>query len=300
MAQFGTKVEDRFYAAADGLRLHLRDYNPDVAVGSPVACLAGLTRNAEDFDPLARALAFEANVPRRVVAFDGRGRGGSDHDADWRHYDLPMEWDDVLAGLTLCGIASAHFIGTSRGGLNLMAAAREHRRLMRSVVLNDIGPVLESGGLARIKTYVGVPVQPRDLAHAIAMLKIGAGLHFTNLSEREWRLFATTTFGSDEAELGLRYDPALSHTLDGFDVARPLPNLWPQFDTLRGLPLLTIRGENSDLLSQETFRSMTTRWPGSEGFVVPGQGHAPLLADDASIRRIAGFLAAADAGTSGT
>lgn len=292
-------VTDRFHAAADGLRLHLRDYEPAQARGAPAVCLAGLTRNADDFDALARALAGDAACPRRVVALDYRGRGQSDHDADWRHYDLATEWNDVLAALAICGIPAAHFIGTSRGGLHIMAAAAAHRPILRSVVLNDIGPVLEAEGLRRIKGYLGGPATVRTLDQAVAVLKISAGLHFTGLSEREWRLFAAATFGTDEAALGLRYDPALRHALDGLDLSRPLPDLWAQFDSLRGLPVLTLRGEHSDILSSQTLRAMAERWPGSEACTVPGQGHAPLLLDDASIARVARFLAATDARTAG-
>jgi pimeloyl-ACP methyl ester carboxylesterase len=282
----GTSV---FYKSADGLRLHLRDYDPGTDA-TPVVCLAGLTRSADDFDPLARALAFDSPTSRRVIAFDYRGRGLSDHDPDWHHYDLATERADFLSGLALCGITAAHFIGTSRGGLHIMAMAATHRAMMRSVVLNDIGPVLEPAGLARIKSYVGLPASPATLEQAIKLLKLGAGTHFTGLSEDAWRLFATTTFGSDEARLGLRYDPALAHLLDAFDLTKPLPDLWAQFDALRGLPALTIRGENSDLLSVETTEAMRARWPECDAIAVPGQGHAPLLADASSLARIVRFF----------
>ncbi len=294
MALADGSYEERYYAGTDGVRLHLRDYRPVEAAGAPAVCLAGLTRSADDFDVLARFLAFEAPQPRRVVALDYRGRGQSDYCDDWRRYDLATEWGDVLAGLRLCAIEAAHFIGTSRGGLHLMAAARNHRPVMRSAVLNDIGPVLERDGLRRIKGYIGRPVSPPDLDAAVAMLKIGNGDFFTALSEREWRLFATTTFGTDEARLGLRYDPALRHSLDGLDLSKPLPDLWSEFDAMRGLPVLTIRAENSDILSEETLLAMEARWPASETYTVQGQGHAPLLADDASLARIAHFLAEAD------
>ena len=78
--------------------------------------------------------------------------------------------------------------------------------------------------------------------------------------------------------LGLRYDPSLARTLDAFDLDKPLPDSWDLFDQLRGMPILTIRGANSDLLSPETVAAMQQRWPGNETMVVPGQGHAPLLA----------------------
>ena len=175
-----------------------------------------------------------------------------------------------------------------------MGLATTMRPLIRAAVLNDIGPVLEPEGLLRIKGYVGVAATPMSLKDAVAMLKRGPGAMFSGLSDEEWELFATTTFGSDPADLRLRYDPNLARVLDDFDLAKPLPALWDQFDALKGAPVLTIRGENSDLLSAATLQAIGERWRASETITVPGQGHAPLLADPPTISRIDLFLAAAD------
>ena len=121
---------------------------------------------------------------------------------------------------------------------------------------------------------------------------MGPAQHFDGLSPEEWQIFATTTFGTDESDLRLRYDPAIARALDALDLDKPLPESWDLFDKLKDTPVLTIRGAHSDLLSEATFTAMKDRWPASEGFVVPGQGHAPLLADAPSIARIDQFLAA--------
>lgn len=284
------------YLSRDGLQLHGRDIAPTRDAGRPpVVCLAGLTRSAADFERLARALADHPAAPRRVVALDYRGRGGSQWDRDGSGYTLATERDDILAALARCEIAHAHFVGTSRGGLHIMAlAASEHASIIRAAVLNDIGPRLEADGLARIKGYVGQMVRPASLDEAVKLLKIGAGQHFDALSPDEWRVFATTTFGEDESDLHLRYDPALARTLDAFDLTKPLPESWDAFDALRPRPVLTIRGTRSDLLSDQTLAEMAGRWPASQALRVAGQGHAPLLADAATIDAVASFLARAD------
>ena len=284
-----------FYAATDGLRLHYRDLRPiEDNNRTPVVCLSGLTRNAEDFAVLAQALAVSSTTPRRVLAFDYRGRGLSDHDPDWHHYDLATERADLLEGCRLADITAAHFIGTSRGGLHIMDLAEGNRAMIRGAVLNDIGPVLELEGLRRIKSYVGVPSAPATVADGIAQLKIGPGLHFDGLSEDEWLIYVASTFGRNPHDLHLRYDLQLARTLDGLELSKPLPDLWQQFDALRGAPLLVIRGANSDLLSAATFDAMVARWSRCQGYTVPGQGHAPLLADQRAIARIDDFLRQAD------
>jgi len=49
--------KSRFYAAPDGLKLHVREYGSMLDPGVPVVCLAGLTRDSVDFGRLASALA---------------------------------------------------------------------------------------------------------------------------------------------------------------------------------------------------------------------------------------------------
>ena len=74
----------------------------------------------------------------------------------------------------------------------------------------------------------------------------------------------------------------------------PTPELWPQFAALTHVPVLAIRGENSDILSQKTLGEMSARHPRLATFSVRGQGHAPLLRDAPTIGAIAGFLARTD------
>ncbi len=77
----------RFIAARDGLRLHYLDFAGDPGK-TPVVCLPGLARSADDFVPLAQRFAAQG---RRVLALDYRGRGDSQWDRDWRHYALDVE-----------------------------------------------------------------------------------------------------------------------------------------------------------------------------------------------------------------
>ena len=288
-------TRSHFFRSADGLGLHARVWTPARDEPRlPLVCLPGLSRSADDFAVLGASLAA-GDTPRRVVAVDYRGRGLSDHDPDWRHYDLPTERADLLAVLAELGIGRAHFVGTSRGGLHVMAMAPQHRDRIAAVVLNDIGPVLEPAGLARIKGYLGRLAAPASLGEAVRLMKLGdASAGFDGLSDDEWRHFAATTFGHDETDLRQRYDPQLARTLDAFDLEKPLPDSWTLFDKLRPAPILTIRGANSDLLSPATLEAMTRRWPGNAALVVPGQAHAPLLADVSTISAVTGFLAEAD------
>lgn len=277
-----------FITAADGLRLHVRAYDERASAGLPVVCLPGLTRTAADFDRLATALA--ADGARRVLALDYRGRGLSGHDRDPAHYSLPVELADLITVLDRCAVGPAVFVGTSRGGLITMLLATVRPEAIAGAVLNDIGPVIETAGLARIKRYVGKLPQPRDMAEGADILRDLFGAQFTGLTNEEWLDFAARTWRTERGRLVPTYDPALAQTLADFDPARPLPDMWEPFAVMAHVPLLVVRGANSDILSPATLAAMRERHTGLESFEVRGQGHAPLLADASTIGRIATFV----------
>ncbi|SFK62276.1 alpha/beta fold hydrolase [Methylocapsa palsarum] len=287
--------KSRFVSACDGLPLHVRDYGSALDRGVPVVCLPGLTRTSSDFGPLASAMtAGLFGAPRRVLALDYRGRGDSGYDRDWRNYSLEIENGDILSVLTALGIERAIFIGTSRGGLHAMLLSASRPCTLHAVVLNDIGPVLEPIGIARIRGYAGKTPAPRSIPDAIDLLKHLMSEHFSGLSEEEWRIYARMTFCDASGRLAPRYDPRLVKPFDSLDLEQPLPDLWAQFDGLRDTPLLIIRAKNSDLLSPETLAAMEKRRRRCEILIVPGQGHPALLIDRTSIARICEFIARVD------
>ena len=55
------------------------------------------------------------------------------------------------------------------------------------------------------------------------------------------------------------------------------------------MPVLAIRGENSDILSSATLDEMARVHPGLESIIVAGEGHPPLLRH-ALLQRISSFV----------
>ena len=281
-----------FCRAPDGLRLHARDYGAGRrTAGLPVVCLPGLARNAADFHELALTLSAES---RRVLALDYRGRGLSERDPDPSNYDVRVEANDVLGQLTVAGIDEAVIVGTSRGGLIAMALSAIRPALLRGVVLNDVGPVIEVRGLIRIRNYVGKLPSPRTLREAADLLRHTSGAQFPILGDEEWARLARRTWREEGGRLVPRYDPALTRGLDALDLEAPLPNLWPLFVGLTPFPVLAIRGANSDLLSAETLDAMRARHPRLTSLTVPGQGHAPLLSDRPTLEAVTAFVRRAE------
>lgn len=286
---------DVYCQSADGLKLHARVIGPDASTALPVLCLPGLTRTTDDFDDIARAIATSPAAPRKVVAVDYRGRGLSDHDPDPAKYAVPVELGDVLAIASSLGISRAILLGTSRGGLISMALAAAQPQLLAGVILNDIGPALEIGGLMKIKGYIANPPPRQTWDEAARGLKELFGSVFPSLSDAEWMAWARRAF-REKAGGGLErtYDLKLAHTLDGLDPANPLPQVWELFDKLAGIPLMLIHGGLSDLLSLQGVQDMIARRPDIDLVTVADQGHAPLLADKPTMDRIVAFCARCD------
>jgi pimeloyl-ACP methyl ester carboxylesterase len=283
--------ESRFVTASDGLKLHARLYGEPQEGRLPVLCLPGLSRNSGDFDAVARALGAE----RQVVALDYRGRGLSASDPDWRNYALPVELEDLLTVTTVLGLARAVFLGTSRGGLLTMRTTAARPTLLAGAILNDIGPVIEGAGLARIKSYLGRLPEPATWDEAVALLKSIGQSRFPALTDADWRGQAGSIWTERDGRLAAAFDPALAKTLESVSFDGPMPTLWPQFDGLAGVPVMVIRGEHSDILSAATVGAMADRRPDLDVLTVPGQGHAPLLTDALSIGRIQAFVRRCDA-----
>jgi pimeloyl-ACP methyl ester carboxylesterase len=285
-----------FITAQDGLRVHVQEWRPRRrAAALPVVCLPGLARTAADFETLARALAADPISAHRVIALDSRGRGKSQYDRDPANYDLRVELADLLAVLTALEIPRAVFVGTSRGGILTMLLVGLRPAAIAGCVLNDIGPVIEPEGIARIRSYVGKLPQPATFQDGADILRRLFGTQFPKLTDPDWLAFARRTYKQEGARMVPDYDPRLAAILQGVDLEQPLPSLWKEFEGLARVPVLLLRGANSDILSTATLKEMRARHPAMQVIEVADQGHAPILSGAALIEDIVAFIRSCEA-----
>lgn len=276
--------EDRTWTSSDGLTLHYRNYpGPEAGAAGggklPVLCMHGLTRNARDFGPLAE----ELSRTRRVIVTEMRGRGMSDYAPDSDTYSPVTYVADVEKLLAELGISRFAVIGTSMGGLMtmLMAAAQPGR--MSAVVMNDIGPEVDAGGLQRISGYVGQGRSYPTWVHAARGLADAHQAAFPDYDLDQWLEMAKRTMVvSQSGRIVFDYDMAIAEPFAKPGNAAP-PDLWAAFAALAGVPMLLVRGALSDLLSEETVGQMGLRNPAMRTITVPRAGHAPTL-DEPEVR----------------
>ena len=272
--------EDRYWTSSDGLNLHYRNYpGPETGAKLPVLCMHGLTRNSRDFAALAEDLA----ATRRVIVPEMRGRGLSAYAPDSDTYSPITYVADVEKLLAEQGIDRFVVIGTSMGGLMamLMAAARPGR--IAAVVMNDIGPVIETDGLSRISGYVGQGRSYPTWVHAARGLAEAHSAAFPDYDLDQWLEMAKRTMVvTQNGRIGFDYDMAIAEPFAKPGNAAPA-DLWSAFDALAGVPMLLVRGALSDLLSEDTVRQMGARNPAMRTVTVPRVGHAPTL-DEPEVR----------------
>jgi len=279
-----------FVATQDGLRIHLREFGVSTTSGLPVLCLPGLTRTVADFESLALALAST----RRVIAIDSRGRGQSDYDQNPENYNLAVELADIVSVLGALAIGPALFIGSSRGGILTMLLAAAHPVAVAGAILHDIGPVIEPAGLARIKGYVGKLPQPGSFAEGADILRREFQIQFPKLTDEQWLAAARRAWKVEHGVLAPTYDVRIAQSFAKADDGQPMPTLWKEFDALAHVPVLVIRGANSDILSVTTVATMRARHPGLELIEVADQGHVPLLEGAEVVSYIGRFVERCD------
>lgn len=267
----GVTWEDRYWTSRDGLRLHYRDYAGRTD-RPPLLMLHGLTRNSRDFENIAARYAGDW----RVIAVDFRGRGQSDRDPNSAQYMPAIYAGDVLQLLDELGIGEAVFLGTSLGGLVTMIVATVAPDRIAGALLNDVGPELDLSGIDRIKTYVGKPVVFSDWDDAAAKLQERAGDVYPRYGRAEWQRFARRTCRETDQGVEFDYDMAIADPFNAGNTGE-VPDGWPYYRALGGRPVLVLRGETSDLLSDAAAERMGTEIPDVEMVIVPGVGHAPDL-----------------------
>ena len=262
----------------------------DAANPRVLVCVHGLSRQGRDFDTLARALCGDY----RVVCPDVVGRGQSDWLADPAGYQIPAYVADMVTLLARLDARELHWVGTSMGGLIGLGLASLPGSPIGRLVLNDVGPTIQSEAIARIGTYLGA-------AAALGQRRRGGRLparHLEGLRPAHARAVA----GADAADAQGRTAMASCRTTTRrsrcrFAAVTPElaaageAALWASYDRVT-CPTLLLRGAESDLLSPATAQAMTQRGPKARLREFAGVGHAPTLVAPDQVAAVREFLLA--------
>ncbi len=259
----------------------------DPANRSVVVCAHGLSRQGRDFDTLARALSDTW----RVVSVDVVGRGQSDWLADPMGYGIPGYVADMVTLLARLDAESVDWVGTSMGGLIGLGLAALPRSPLKRLVLNDVGPTVEFASLQRIGTYLGLPAHwatVDEAADALWVISQSFGPH----TREQWIELTRPQLKPEGDGFKPHYDPGIAVPFKAItpEIAKAGEAMhWQAYDSLR-LPVLLLRGAESDLLSHDTAQQMTQRGPRARLVEFAGVGHAPTLVAPDQVAAVSDFL----------
>lgn len=270
------------YLVCQGRELHVTDWGDPQA--EAVVAWHGLARTGRDMDDIAAHLA-----PRwRVVCPDTLGRGLSQWSpAPDDEYQLGFYAAQAVDLLDQLGIGHCHWLGTSMGGaIGLRAAATVLRGRVQRLVMNDIGPELAAPAVARIRSYAGNPPAFATMAELEQYFRT-VYQPYGALTDTQWRRLAESSVRRlPDGRVTPHYDPALvrqftSHPTD-YDQ-------WDAWDAL-AIPVLVLRGADSDLLLPAVAEAMRNRGPRAVVATIPGCGHAPALNTPAQFALVERFF----------
>jgi pimeloyl-ACP methyl ester carboxylesterase len=258
--------------------------NPRVLV-----CVHGLSRQGRDFDVLAQALCEHY----RVVCPDVVGRGQSDWLADPMGYQIPAYVADMVTLLARLDASTVHWVGTSMGGLIGMGLASLAQSPIGRLVLNDVGPNLQPEAIARIGTYLGLPMHWASVDEA-ADYMLGISKGFGPHTREQWLSLTRPMLRADGSGFKPHYDPNIAvpfRAITPQAASAGQAMLWHSYDAV-ACPTLLLRGADSDLLTRETALEMTRRGPRARLHEFAQVGHAPTLVAAEQVEVVKEFLLA--------
>ena len=281
------------YLTCAGREIHFTEWGAQHS--ATVIAWHGLARTGRDMDELAAHLSERY----RVICPDTLGRGlsqWSPEPAD--EYQLSFYARIAAELMAQLHIDKAHWVGTSMGGaIGLVCASGLFEPALKgkiqSLVLNDTAPKIADAAIARIRSYAGNPPAFATMLELEAFFR-QVYKPYGWISDAQWRrLSETSARRLPDGRLTPHYDPAMvqqfTHHPDDYLI-------WQHYDALT-IPVLCLRGADSDLVLRETTAEMATRGPGALGLLqvveVEGCGHAPALNVPDQLDRVAAFIDAA-------
>jgi len=254
-----------------GLELAADAYGPDD--GPPVLLFPGGGQTRHSWDGTARLLG---NKGWRATTIDLRGHGDSDWAADG-DYSLDAFAADVRDVARATGHRPPALVGASLGGISSLIAIAEDdqatdRPVASALVLVDVAPRLEPEGVARIGAFMLGHLDGfaslEDVADAVAAYNPHrprpsdlSGLR-KNVRQRE------------DGRWYWHWDPRFMSP-GRIDEPRSIRNedrLERAAQTLT-LPVLLVRGRQSDVLSEAGARNLQALVPHARFVDVAGAGH---------------------------
>jgi esterase len=244
------------------MRFHFLEWGrPDAPV---IVLLHGGHQSAHSWDLVSLHLAQNY----RVLALDQRGHGDSEWARDVLYSNHEMSLD-AEAFIEAMGLRAPIVIGHSMGGRNTMLLLRRNQAIARAAVIVDVGPELSDKGRAAIAGFVQGNQEFDDLEHFVRNVR-----QYDPYRSRE-HIERTVKYNMLERADG-KYISKCDSNPRRLGIVRasgPLENITLEDAAGFNLPVLLVRGQNSNILAPDSAERFAAALPQGRLVTVPDCGH---------------------------
>ena len=244
--------------------------------GDPIVMIHG----AQGDQSMFNGLAAEFAASYRVLTFDQRGSGLSEKPD--MPYSIAMFADDTAGLMDRLGMASAHIIGVSMGGMIAQEFALRHPQKVRSLVLGCTTPggphAIRASGDALGNAYSTKPMSAEERGKALAEAAFTKGYLEKHPEIVASMIESRRARPIDDRAFPHRMKAAMEH------------NTYDRLGLIR-CSTLVITGKDDALISWENSRILAQHIKGAEEVILEPAGHCFWLEQPEKSRdAIASFL----------
>lgn len=239
--------------------------------GPALIILHGLYGASDNWISIAKELAgkFEVYIP------DQRNHGASPH-TQQHNYELLK--DDLLEFMEKYSIEKATLLGHSMGGKVAMFFARDYPEKVDNLIVVDISPRSYKNPDQPVPHTVDhkniiEALQKVDFTKAENRMDIDMMLAESIKSQRIRQFLLKNVKRKDQESFCWKLNletlkKALPEIMDGLDAEKTNNGMG-----ISGFPVLFIKGENSDYISEPDFPLIKKAFPAAEIVTIPNAGH---------------------------
>jgi pimeloyl-ACP methyl ester carboxylesterase len=244
------------------LRFHFLEWGkPDA---QPIVLLHGGHQSAHSWDLVSLHLAQRY----RVLALDQRGHGDSEwpRDAEYSNHAMSLDAEAFIGAL---GLHKPILMGHSMGGRNALLMTKRNSSLLRALVIVDVGPELSGRGREVIAGFVQTNQEFDNLEHFVENVR-----KYDPYRSRE-HIERTVKYNMLQRSDG-KFVSKCDSTPRRLGLVRgsgPLDNITLDDARAFDLPVLLVRGANSNILTADAAERFHDALPRGTLTTVPDCGH---------------------------